>query len=120
MVKISILDIKKLKFFAICFKGTDKNIGKLDNLFSLSPTVMYLPSKLQDTILKKLIIIASVITIIESLTKLSWLINVEVINAAQITALGLINWNKTILIKVAGFFTSLFFEFFVVAILYAI
>ena len=71
MVKISILDIKKLKFFAICFKGTDKKFGKVDNLFSLSPIVMYLPSKLQVTILKKLIIIASVITIIESLTKLS-------------------------------------------------
>ena len=71
MVKISILDIKKLKFFAICFKGTDKNIGKLDILFSLSPMVMYLPIKLQDTMLKKLIITASIITIIESLIKLS-------------------------------------------------
>ena len=62
-------DIKKLKFFAISFKGTDKNIGNLDNFFSLSPIVMYLPIKLQDTMLKKLIIIAIVITIIESLTK---------------------------------------------------
>lgn len=113
-------DIKKLKFFAIYFNGTDKKFGKVDNLFSLSPIVMYLPNKLQDTMLKKLIIIANETTIIESLTKFSWLINVEVINAAQITALGLINWNKTILIKVAGFFTSLFSEFFVVAILYAI
>ena len=84
-------DIKKLKFFAICFNGTDKNIGKLDNLFSLSPIVMYLPNKLQVTILKKLIMIANAITIIESLTKFSWLINVEVINAAQMTAFGLIN-----------------------------
>ena len=91
MVKISIPDIKKLKFFAIIFKGTDKNIGKLDNFFSLSPIVMYLPNKLQVTILKKLIIIASKIIIIESFTKFSWLINVEVINAAQITAFGLIN-----------------------------
>ena len=49
----------------------DKNIGKVDNFFSLSPIVMYLPIKLQDTILKKLIKRASVITIIESLTKLS-------------------------------------------------
>ena len=71
MVKISIPDIIKLKFFAICFSGTDKKIGKLDNLFWLSPIVMYLPIKLQDTILKKLIIIAIVITIIESLIKLS-------------------------------------------------
>ena len=71
MVKISILDIKKLKFFAICFNGTDKNIGKLDILFSFSPMVMYLPIKLQDTMLKKLIITASIITIIESLIKLS-------------------------------------------------
>ncbi len=91
MVKISMPDIKKLKFFAINFKGTDKNIGKLDNFFSLSPIVMYLPNKLQVTILKKLIIIASKIIIIESFTKFSWLINVEVINAAQITAFGLIN-----------------------------
>ena len=91
MVKISIPDIKKLKFFAIIFKGTDKNIGKLDNFFSLSPIVMYLPNKLQVTILKKLIIIASKIIIVESFTKFSWLINVEVINAAQITAFGLIN-----------------------------
>ena len=68
MVKISMPDIKKLKFFAISFKGTDKNIGNLDNFFSLSPIVMYLPIKLQDTILKKLIIIAIVITIIKSLT----------------------------------------------------
>ena len=59
MVKISMPDIKKLKFFAINFKGTDKNIGKLDNFFSLSPIVMYLPNILQVTILKKLIIIAS-------------------------------------------------------------
>ena len=51
--------------------GIDKNIGKVDNFFSLSPIVMYLPIKLQDTILKKLIKRASVITIIESLTKLS-------------------------------------------------
>ena len=71
MVKISIPDIKKLKFFAINFNGTDKNIGKLDILFSLSPMVMYLPIKLQDTMLKKLIITASVITIIESLIKFS-------------------------------------------------
>ena len=71
MVKISIPDIKKLKFFAICFNGTDKNVGKVDNFFSLSPIVMYLPNKLQDAILKKLIIIASVITIIESLKKFS-------------------------------------------------
>ena len=56
MVKISMPDIKKLKFFAICFNGTDNNVGKFDNLFSLSPIVMYLPNKLQDTILKKLII----------------------------------------------------------------
>ena len=91
MVKISIPDIKKLKFFAIYFNGTDKNIGKLHNLFSLSPIVMYLPNKLQVTILKKLIIIASKIIIIESFTKFSLLINVEVINAAQITAFGLIN-----------------------------
>ena len=91
MVKISMPDIKKLKFFAIIFKGTDKNIGKLDNFFSLSPIVMYLPNKLQVTILKKLIIIASKIIIVESFTKFSWLINVEVINAAQITAFGLIN-----------------------------
>ena len=120
MVKIRKPDIKKLKFFATCFNGTDKNFGKPDILFSLSPIVMYLPNKLQDTILKKLIIIATAITIIESLTKFSWLMNVEVIKAAQITAFGLINWNKTILIKVAGFFISLFSEFFVVAILYAI
>ena len=91
MVKISMPDIKKLKFFAIIFKGADKNIGKLDNFFSLSPMVMYLPNKLQVTILKKLIIIASKIIIVESFTKFSWLINVEVINAAQITAFGLIN-----------------------------
>ena len=91
MVKISMPDIKKLKFFAMCFNGTDKNIGKLDNLFSLSPIVMYLPNMLQVTILKKLIIIASKIIIIESFTKFSLLINVEVINAAQITAFGLIN-----------------------------
>ncbi len=91
MVKISIPDIKKLKFFAICFKGKDKKTGKVDNFFSLSPIVMYLPRKLQVTILKKLIMIANAITIIESLTKFSWLINVEVINAAQITAFGLIN-----------------------------
>ena len=71
MVKISIPDIKKLKFFAINFNGTDKNIGKLDILFSLSPMVMYLPIKLQDTMLKKLIITASIITMIESLIKLS-------------------------------------------------
>ena len=71
MVKISIPDIKKLKFFAINFKGADKNIGKLDILFSLSPMVMYLPIKLQDTMLKKLIITASIITMIESLIKLS-------------------------------------------------
>ena len=71
MVKISMPDIKKLKFFAINFNGTDKNIGKLDILFSLSPMVMYLPIKLQDTMLKKLIITASVITIIESLIKFS-------------------------------------------------
>ena len=64
MVKISIPDIKKLKFFAICFNGTDKNIGKLDNLFSLSPTVMYLPSKLQDIILKKLIFLFSVLVVL--------------------------------------------------------
>ena len=91
MVKISMPDIKKLKFFAINFKGTDKNIGNLDNFFSLSPIVMYLPNMLQVTILKKLIIIASKIIIIESFTKFSLLINVEVINAAQITAFGLIN-----------------------------
>ena len=91
MVKISMPDIKKLKFFAISFKGTDKNIGNLDNFFSLSPIVMYLPNILQVTILKKLIIIASKIIIIESFTKFSLLINVEVINAAQITAFGLIN-----------------------------
>ena len=91
MVKISMPDIKKLKFFAIIFKGKDKIIGKFDNFFSLSPMVMYLPNKLQVTILKKLIIIASKIIIIESFTKFSWLINVEVINAAQITAFGLIN-----------------------------
>ena len=91
MVKISMPDIKKLKFFAIIFKGTDKIIGKFDNFCSLSPMVMYLPNKLQVTILKKLIIIASKIIIIESFTKFSWLINVEVINAAQITAFGLIN-----------------------------
>ena len=91
MVKISMPDIKKLKFFAITLKGADKNIGKLDNFFSLSPIVMYLPNKLQVTILKKLIIMASKIIIIESLTKFSLLINVEVINAAQITAFGLIN-----------------------------
>ena len=91
MVKISIPDIKKLKFFAISFKGTDNNTGKYDNFFSLSPIVMYLPNKLQVTILKKLIIIASKIIIVESFTKFSWLINVEVINAAQITAFGLIN-----------------------------
>ena len=120
MVKISIPDIKKLKFFAINFKGADIKIGKFDNLFSLSPMIMYLPKRLQVTMLKKLIIIAKTIITIVSLTKFSWLINVEVINAAQITALGLINWNKTILIKVAGFFISLFSEFFVVAILYAI
>ena len=71
MVKIRKPDIKKLKFFAINFNGTDKNIGKLDILFSLSPMVMYLPIKLQDTMLKKLIITASIITIIESLIKLS-------------------------------------------------
>ena len=71
MVKISIPDIKKLKFFAISFNGKDKNIGKLDNLFSLSPIVMYLPNKLQVTILKKLIIIANTTIIIESLTKFS-------------------------------------------------
>ena len=91
MVKISMPDIKKLKFFAIIFKGKDKIIGKFDNFFSLSPMVMYLPNKLQVTILKKLIIIASKIIIVESFTKFSWLINVEVINAAQITAFGLIN-----------------------------
>ena len=91
MVKISMPDIKKLKFFAISFKGADKNIGNLDNFFSLSPIVMYLPNILQVTILKKLIIIASKIIIIESFTKFSLLINVEVINAAQITAFGLIN-----------------------------
>ena len=71
MVKISIPDIKKLKFFATSFNGVDKNIGKLDNLFSLSPIVMYLPNKLQVTILKKLIIIANTTIIIESLTKFS-------------------------------------------------
>ena len=108
MVKISMPDIKKLKFFAISFKGTDKNIGKPDNFFSLSPMVMYLPNKLQVTILKKLIIIANKIIIIESFTKFSWLINVEVINAAQITAFGLINLNNTMLINVAGFLDSLF------------
>ena len=71
MVKISIPDIKKLKFFAICFSGKDKNIGKLDNFFSLSQIVMYLPNKLQETILKKLIIIANIITITESFKKFS-------------------------------------------------
>ena len=71
MVKTRKPDIKKLKFFATCFNGTDKNIGKLDILFSFSPMVMYLPNKLQDTILKKLIITASVTIIIESLTKFS-------------------------------------------------
>ena len=71
MVKISMPDIKKLKFFAINFNGVDINIGKFDNLLSLSPIVMYLPNKLQDTILKKLIMIANEIIIIESLTKYS-------------------------------------------------
>ena len=71
MVKISMPDIKKLKFFAINFNGVDINIGKFDNLFSLSPIVKYLPNKLQDTILKKLIMIANEIIIIESLTKYS-------------------------------------------------
>ena len=71
MVKISMPDIKKLKFFATIFKGVDKNIGKFVNFFSLSPMVMYLPNKLQVTILKKLIIIANKIIIIESFTKFS-------------------------------------------------
>ncbi len=71
MVKISIADIKKLKFFAMNFKGTDINIGRFDNFFSLSPIVMYLPNKLQVTILKKLIIIDRPTIIIESLIKFS-------------------------------------------------
>ena len=66
--------------------------GRVERNFSFFPNEINLPSKHQDVILKKLKIIATLTTIIVSSKKFSsWLINVETIMKAIITAFGLIN-----------------------------
>ena len=92
--------------------------GKVERNFSFFPNEINLPRKHQDVILKKLKIIATLTTTIESRKKFSpWLINVETIMTAIITALGLINWNIRMLKNLAGFFISFFSDLLVVAIL---